>query len=1344
MTQPKNKLRFLIKTFLYAAAFTIAGRNIFAEQFLRSGGGYSASNQIENAGYSTQIYDASNGLPTSDANFICSTRDGYIWIGSYSGIIRYNGTLFERLPSSFGLTNGRGLFEDSHGRLWIGTNDNGVVVLYDGKSRHYTWQDGLPSSSIRVFAEDNMGNIFVGTTSGISYIDPTGRLYTIHDERINSERILRLSSDFNGRIYGHTKNGIIFTIDNCKISQVYTSSELGLETITTLIADPLTPGKVYLGTQNSILYYGYFGKTKDYLFQIDVSPLSNIHWISYDCSRLWVSSTSRLGYLDESNQFHELTDIPVYSSIEMTTSDYQGNLWVASSTQGIMKIVTNNFLNISKEAKLPKETVNTSCLHDGLLYAGTDKGLRIISQKRQSIENELTEFIASSRVRCILEDKNKNLWIATYANSKGLVCQSPDGKITTFTREKGMPGTNVRCLYETRDGKILAGTSTGFAVIKNKEVLASYTSEDGIKNTEILTLCEGDNGEILAGTDGDGIYIINDFCNADSGNKASASSMPRITRLGRNEGLTSDVVMRIKKDSKEDIFWVINSNSLQYIKDGKIRNISSFPYNNNYDMYFNENDEAWILSSYGIYSVKKENLINDSITDYKLFTLANGLPFAITGNSFSALDDDGTLYIAGREGVIRVNINNYIEISSAIKIDLNSIYCDDQKIFANSNGDFILPPSKGRIKLVPSVLDYSMSNQIIRVYLEGYGDEGITMPRNELTSLEYTRLSYGNYILHIQVLDNDKTSVLIDKTFNILKKPSITELFIFRALFLALLVIAAGFVVWRFMKATVISRQYREIRQAKDEAEQANTAKSRFLSNMSQQILTPINTIIGMNEMIVREDPKGVPKSYFMSVANYAFDIKKASESLLTQVNDLLEMTKIESGKLQLLEQEYDVHELLRSIISLIRVKSTEKQLKFDISIDEMIPKRLYGDSGKIKQVILNLLTNAVKYTIEGGFSLKLTMETREDDIAGLCFSVKDTGIGIKQEDVESLFNAYGNPLKNDNTSRLKGSLGLDISRQFAELMGGVLVCQSEWGEGSEFIFTLEQKIIDATPAGHFYEQEEASNKGPYIPQFIAPDADVLIVEDNPMILHVIRSLLKATRVFVTAAENLDDCLALIKSGSFNIVLMDHNIPGPDKEIATEKIHQIAPGLPVYALTDNSSSGEDFYKSKGYNGCLSIPFNTEFLERTIMRHLSEEMMDRPSSGDFYEEMTEIPENLEWINHVEGISVTEGIRTSGGTGSFIFALKLFYETIADNEAYINNAYKNGDLTLYGVKSRIIKTSAAFIGAESLYELSAKLEKACKEKDMIFVAANTEKFLHEYGAFKDKLSRLTQNL
>ena len=1163
------------------------------------GGGYAVTKQFSGMGYTSKIYDATNGLPTSDANYILGAKNGYVWIGGYSGIIRYDGNNFERLPTTNGLTSSRAFFEDSKDRIWVGTNDNGVVVINGQEFRQYTYKDGLPSSSIRNFAEDKDGNVFIATATGLAFVKENGLLYQLSHPQLNTERILKLDSDSSGKIYGQTTNGIVFSIKNRNISELYTSDDLEMPKISSILADPINDGKVYFCCEGGIVYYGDFGKKSSELLKIDIAPLKTVQWISYDCFRVWICSRTQIAYLDQDNSLNLVANLPMNGSIEMLTSDYQGNIWACSSTQGVMKIVANNFVNITEEAKLPKKTVNTTCLHNDLLYIGTESGLRIIDKNMQAINNSLTEYVADSRIRCIVEDNNNNIWVGTFTNDKGLVCQSPDGKITAFTTKEGIADNKIRALKVAKDNSLLCGTNDGFSIIKNQKVIKTVGKNEIIKNSVILTVEESEDGNIYLGTDGDGIYIISDSV---------------IQRYGRDDGLTSDVVMRIKEDKKNGVVWLVTSNSIQYMKGGRVKNITSFPYNNNYDLYLNEKNDMWVLASSGIYTVKAEDLLSDSVSDYKLYTVANGLPSSVTSNSYSALDENGNLYIACREGVSCVNINHYMEQKIQIKTDLNSVYCGNKKIIPNGNGTFIIPASDERIKITASVMDYSMANPPVRVFLEGAKDEGITVNRDELSALEYTNLSYGYYTFHIQVLSQNKNDILLDNSFSIIKRFRLIELMEFRFIIIVLLILAAGFIVWRVMKSTVILNQYRQLQNAKEEAVRASRTKSRFLSNMSKEIITPINTIMGMNEMILREDAKDVPKNYFSSIMSYGMNVREAADALLTLVNDLLEITRIESGKITLHENEYDVQNLLRSIIIPARQKNLSKGLNLSFDIDQMIPTRLCGDVGKIKQILLNLLFNAIKYTEKGEVDFKISIESRTNESCDLCIRVKDTGGGMPPEIIETIFDAYGAFEKDARELHLKTGLGLDISRRFAELMGGVLVCTSEVGKGSVFILTLTQKIIDAEPIGTFIESEEGAQRNSYIPEFIAPDADVLVASENLDNLNVLDNLLKATKVFVTRADSRQEFVDKNRETTFNIAFIDELLFEDDENKIDEfisKIKEIRPELPLYVITENASADEEYYKHKGFYGTISLPVDPLLLEKTIMKHLPEEMMEKP-------------------------------------------------------------------------------------------------------------------------------------
>lgn len=393
-----------------------------------------------------------------------------------------------------------------------------------------------------------------------------------------------------------------------------------------------------------------------------------------------------------------------------------------------------------------------------------------------------------------------------------------------------------------------------------------------------------------------------------------------------------------------------------------------------------------------------------------------------------------------------------------------------------------------------------------------------------------------------------------------------------------------------------------ELEKAKEEAERANRAKTQFLARMSHEIRTPINAVLGMNEMILEESTEEV-------VQNYAHDVKDSSMLLLNIVNDLLDSSKIESGKMELVEDKYEIGSLLNDLYNMSRIKAKEKQLDLQFEIDAQMPRGYIGDDKRIKQVVLNLLTNAVKYTPKGSVVMSVNCKDITDDTATLCFAVKDSGIGIKPEDIEKLTGEFQR-LDLARNKNIEGTgLGLNIVRQFLKLMGSELQVQSEYEKGSVFSFELKQKIVNREPLGDFRKRLQQGNDEKMRIVYTAPEAKILVVDDSMMNLKVFAGLMRATKVQIVEAISGERCLELLRQQKFDLVFLDHMMPGMDgvETLQAIKDEKLCDNTPVVMLTANAIVGErDKYLAMGFDDFLSKPILPYVLDRMVVQHLPKE------------------------------------------------------------------------------------------------------------------------------------------
>ncbi|MCR4842931.1 MAG: HD domain-containing protein [Eubacterium sp.] len=732
-------------------------------------------------GYSAVLYDNTSGLPTSEANAIAQTAEGFIWIASYSGLIRYDGETFERMDSSTGVASVISLFVDSQQRLWAGTNDSGAAVMIDGEFKMYNKDDGLKSLSVRSIVEDQDGNVYLGTTRGIVMVDENLKAHALDLPAVNEEFIRELKLGNDGVIYGVTMSGAVFTMENQQVTSFCDPDTLHFEDAHAIEPDPNNPGYAYVGTMDARVFYGRLRNGFTYLDSYYTKGYECINEIEVIDDMVWLCTDMGQCYI-QNDELKTIADVPMTTSFEDIMVDYLGDLWFTSTSQGIMKVVPNQFEDVFSRYGLEDEVIETTCEYNGMILAGSknsgllafegDERIESIPVKKfinskgtYNINKNLISILKNVRIRSLIEDSAGRLWISTFDDMALL--RYYDGTLREFNEDDGLPSTRIRTVYECDDGSFIVCCTGGLAVIKDNVVTGVYGKDAGIENEEILTAIQAANGDIVLGTDGGGIYVI---------------SGEEISHIGVDEGLSSDVVMRVKNSSYEDIIWVVTSNSIGYLtSDYEIHNLETFPYSNNFDLYENSKGELWVLSSNGIYVTAIDELMKDKGISPLFYGIDNGLPCITTSNSYSELTDDGLLYIAGTTGIAMVNIDSEFEDVGNIRVAVPFIEVDGEYVYPNEDGDLIIPDDAQKVTVYSYVYNYSLMNPEVTFWLDGFEETRTTVKRSEMVPIDYTNLKGGDYYFTMNVQDPHATStkkVIVP----IVKKYNITELWWVQAL----------------------------------------------------------------------------------------------------------------------------------------------------------------------------------------------------------------------------------------------------------------------------------------------------------------------------------------------------------------------------------------------------------------------------------------------------------------------------------------------------------------------------------------------------------------------------------
>ncbi len=541
--------------------------------------------------------------------------------------------------------------------------------------------------------------------------------------------------------------------------------------------------------------------------------------------------------------------------------------------------------------------------------------------------------------------------------------------------------------------------------------------------------------------------------------------------------------------------------------------------------------------------------------------------------------------------------------------------------------------------------------------------------------------------------------------------------------------------------AMFLERTTHELEEMAVAAEAASTAKSEFLSQMSHEIRTPINAVIGMNEMILRETDKE-------SVSEYAENARVAGMNLLSIINDILDFSKIEAGKMEIVPYEYELASLVNDLVNLIQLRADEKGLVVHVRVNPDTPHLLFGDENRVKQIITNLLTNAVKYTEKGTIELFVDFEKRSGQEALLQVAVKDTGIGIRQGNLQKLFDAFER-IDQERARKIEGTgLGINITQRLLNLMGSTLQVESTYGEGSTFSFELPQKVSDWSGIGEFHEavKKVQSRRAERKEQFVAQNARILVVDDAPMNLAVISGLLKRTKIVVDTAESGAKCLELFGKKHYDLVFLDHMMPEMDGLETLAKLRELYGdglcGVAVISLTANAVSGaRELYLEAGFTDYLSKPVLAGDLEDMLLKHLPLDKVAYTEGGIEKEEQGEVALPA-WLTEINLLHTDKGVEYCGGVPEYLDALSIFAASIDSRSAEMESCYLREDWENYTIKVHALKTMARSIGATELSQLAQGLEDAGRSEDTGALVAGHSVLLSLYRSLEEPLRPLVE--
>ncbi len=1299
--------------------------------------------------YVQRHWKIENGLPTNSLYAITQTQEGYIWIGTGVGLFRFDGIQFRGFnpPGISVIKSGviRTLYEDRSGVLWIGSLGDGVIRYQNGQFDQFTTQNGLASNSITHFVEDRDAAIWITTsTGGVSRFHNGQFKHYNAKNGLLSDVISSIEVDDKNRVWVGTSKGLNVIEADRKTIKSYTT------------ADGLPHGDIFalLITKNGKLWVG----TRAGLCLKDGTSFETFydHWnkpvkalLEDRHGNLWIGLDMNGGlYRRHGNRLTKFRSNEGVSNffVKDIFEDNKGNLWIAMLSRGLFFLADGKIVTHSVQEGLHDKVV-FGLFEDSnnRVWVGTGKGFQ--RYEKGSIESSVDEIATTEELGLtMIETRAGEIWLGYFG--KG-VTRLINGEFDHLGKEDGITDERIRCLFEDSKGNVWIGTNVGGLFKYKKNLIRHYSTTDGLISGLVSVIREDKRGRLWVGSYS-GLSVL-------EGN--------HFKTFTKKDGLANETIMDIYIDEKQTI-WIGSHGGLIVYRNNRfsvIANRDGLLNDTVYSVLEDNRNNIWIGTNKGIARMSKQSLLDYVNGEVKSFSSQkygreDGLKSIECNGGFQNTGiktSDGRLWFSTDNGVSIVDPSLFVKKDVAPKVIIEEVLVDGKPIKKMTE----IPPKVERVEFHYVGLDYAAPKQVRYQYrLSGYDSDWVDVTRNRV--VQYTNLMPGQYEFNLKACNKDGIWSKKVASFSFSKKPQFTQTPLFYILvgFVALLIILALYSIRvrqieqkqknaemfaRMLEQKVDDRtlELKKVNQklgiAKEIAENASKTKNQFLANISHEIRTPLNAILGFSELIMTEKPAH-------KINNYAGLILAESENLLDLINQLLDIYKIESGKLELELNPFDLEHLMETINSSMCVRARNCNLSYRSTIEENTAIRLIGDPMRLRQILVNLINNAIKFTDKGSVTISCKQIHDTKDMAKLHFSIEDTGIGIPQEKHALIFESFAQA--DGSTTRKYGGTGLGttISRQLVELMDGEIGLESEEGKGSTFWFTVEIKkrnlaTLDEGEQDKLKIKNDLTIPVPVDKNKIKQKGNILLVEDYPTNREIATTYLNNNGHTVMVAKNGKKAVTLTKENSFNIILMDIQMPIMDGYTATELIRsgksQNA-DIPIIAMTANVYE-KDRIKciQAGMNDVITKPFRREPFLKTVERWIASSNVHLKTEAEIFlnTEVENIHKNENEnvpINFEQVVNEFEGDK-----GFLIEVARRFLEDVDEQVLVLKNALKKRDAETIQKEAHKIKGGAANLIAKPMEEAAKQLELQAKSGNFEDSTSSLDRFEEELKRLKD---------